>query len=512
MKRKITILWAVFLILLSLSWAEARQTELRLLYVNDFHGFALPYKPLGADQALGGAAYLAAAVEKLRREKPTLLLAAGDMIQGNNWVNLFRGASAIEMMNAMKFDAMAPGNHEFDFGLEVLRQRLSEARFPVLAANVEGFPQLKPYVIKKVAGLRVAIIGLVTMDTPITTHPRNVDGLKFLEPEKAVEKYREKLSKEADFFIVLAHLGHQRGRLLAQRVQGIPVIVGGHSHTKILEPVAVGDTLVVQAWEHAKALGVLDLTLENGKVVKYQGRLEEIKPVPGQENPAVQSIVAAYARKVDAQMDVPVAEAQVDLDGERVRAKETNLGNLIADIMRETTGAQVALANGGGIRASILKGQVKVKEVYTTLPFDNYLVAITLTGRQLQEALEHGISCLEEPAGRFPQVSGLSFTYSRSAPLGSRVREVLIQGQPLAPEKEYTLATNDFLAAGGDGYKVFGEAIRAASDFTEQGGLLKSSKIIYNDASRWLRDIVIDNFRAQKKVSAKVEGRIKEVP
>jgi 2',3'-cyclic-nucleotide 2'-phosphodiesterase (5'-nucleotidase family) len=151
---------------------------------------------------------------------------------------------------------------------------------------------------------------------------------------------------------------------------------------------------------------------------------------------------------------------------------------------------------------------VRAKEIYTALPFDNYLVAITLTGQQLKEALEHGVSCLEEPAGRFPQVSGLSFTYSRAAPAGSRVKEVLVQGQPLNLTKEYTVGTNDFLAAGGDGYKVFGEAIRAASE----GGLLKSPKIVYSDASRFLRDIVIDKFRNQKQISAKVEGRIKEVP
>jgi 2',3'-cyclic-nucleotide 2'-phosphodiesterase (5'-nucleotidase family) len=508
MTRKILILWAIFLILFSLSLAEARQVELRLLYVNDFHGFALPQKPWGGGEPLGGAGYLAAAVEKLRREKPTLLLAAGDMIQGNNWANLFQGASSIELMNAMKFDAMAAGNHEFDFGLKVLRQRLSQARFPVLAANVEGMPQLKPYVIKKVAGLRVAIIGLVTTDTSITTHPHNVAGLKFLEPESTVEKYLKILNNKADFIIVLAHLGHQRERLLAQRGQGIPVIVGGHSHTKVLEPAVVNGTLVVQAWEHFKALGVLDLTVDNGKVVKYEGRLLEIKPGPGQENPKVQKVVAAYAGRVDAKLGVTVGEAAVDLDGGRVRTQETNLGNFVADIIRETTGAQAAITNAGGIRASIPQGQVTAKEIYTALPFDNYLVAVSLTGQQLKEALEHGVSCLEEPAGRFPQVSGLSFTYSRAAPAGSRVKEVLVQGQPLDLTKEYTVATNDFLAAGGDGYKVFGEAVKASSE----GGLLKSPKIVYSDASHFLRDLVIEKFRNQKIISAKVEGRIKEVP
>ncbi|MBM4295337.1 MAG: bifunctional metallophosphatase/5'-nucleotidase, partial [Deltaproteobacteria bacterium] len=316
----------------------------------------------------------------------------------------------------------------------------------------------------------------------------------------------------ADLIIILAHLGHQRERLLAQRVKGIPVIVGGHSHTKVLEPAVVNGVLVVQAWEHFKALGVLDLTVEHGKVVKYQGRLLEIKPVPGRENPKAKKVVAAYARKVDAKLDAMVGEAEVDLDGERVRTQETNLGNLIADVIRETTGAQAAITNAGGIRASIHQGQVKAKEIYTALPFDNYLLAVSLTGRQLKEALEHGVSSLEEPSGRFPQVSGLSFTYSRIAPAGSRVKEVLILGQPLELEREYTVATNDFLAAGGDGYKVFGEAIKAAGDFTEQGGLLKSSKIVYSDAGRWLRDLVIDKFRLQKKISAQVEGRIKEVP
>ncbi|MCX5893818.1 MAG: CapA family protein, partial [Deltaproteobacteria bacterium] len=163
--------------------AQGREASLRLLYVNDFHGFAEPYQPLGSTELLGGAAYLAGAVDRRRNERPTLLLAAGDMIQGHNWANLFHGKSSIELMNAMGFDALVVGNHEFDFGQQVLQERIKAARFAVLGANVKGLPWLKPYVIKTIGGIRVAIIGVVTADTPTTTNPRNVAGLQFSPPE-----------------------------------------------------------------------------------------------------------------------------------------------------------------------------------------------------------------------------------------------------------------------------------------------------------------------------------------
>jgi 2',3'-cyclic-nucleotide 2'-phosphodiesterase (5'-nucleotidase family) len=494
------------------SWAHAEESVVRIIYVNDFHGFAEPYQPLGEKEKLGGVAHLAGAVSRLRREQPSLLLAAGDMIQGHNWANFFKGASVVSLMNLMRFDALTVGNHEFDYGPKVLQQRIAQARFPFLGANVEGISGLKPYVIKKLKGVKVAILGVVTQDTPVTTHPRNVAGLKFRSPEETVAHYLPELRRQAQVVVVLAHLGHQAERRLAERVPGIDVIVGGHSHTKVLEPVAIGQTIVVQAWEHAKALGVLDLTLKDGKIVKFRGFLQEIRPAAGPGDPAVQKLVAAYARKLEARLSETIAETEVDLDGEQVRIQETNLGNLITDVMRQVTGADVALMNGGGIRTAILKGPVKVKDIYATLPFDNYLVAVRLTGRQIKEALEHGVSGVEERAGRFPQVSGLTFTYSRSAPPGARVREVLIAGQPLEPDREYVLATNDYLAVGGDGYRALGEAIQAGEGYTSQGGALTGKALVYSDPGRWLRDLVIDYLKAQKKVSPQVAGRIKELP
>jgi 5'-nucleotidase/UDP-sugar diphosphatase len=511
MKRK-TLFWAgVFGFFLWSLFGTGLAAEIRILHVNDFHGFAQPYKPFGSEDLLGGISVLAGVADGLRREKPTLLLAAGDMVQGHAWANLFQGKSVVEVMNRMAFDAMVVGNHEFDFGQKVLKERISEAAFPVLGANVKGFAGLKPYVVKEVGGVRVAVIGVVTPDTATATHPRNVAGLQFLPPEAVVERALQELRGKADLFVVLSHIGYQADRILAEKVKGIDIIVGGHSHTRIDSPSPVGATLIVQAWEHGKALGVVDVTVEDGKVIRSAGRLEMIRPTRPEGDADIEGIVQTYQEKMDAVLNGKVGEAEVDLDGENVRKRETNLGDLVTDIMRRTAKADVALINGGGIRTSIAKGEIRVRDIYSVLPFDNYIVAIRLTGSQIREALEHGVSSVGEDSGRFPQVSGLRFRYAPSAPAGSRVREILIGGKPVDPRKEYTVATIDYLAAGGDGYKAFGEAVRSSKDFSLIGGVLTGEKLVYNDPGKWLREVVIGAVRAAKKISPKLEGRIKEV-
>jgi 5'-nucleotidase / UDP-sugar diphosphatase len=510
MKKLRTLLFTFSLLIFLFHDVSAGQTQVRILYLNDFHGFAEPYKPYGSDKTLGGVAYLAANITRLRSEKPALLLAAGDMIQGNNWANLSQGKSVIELMNAMKFDAMVAGNHEFDFGQETLKKRIAEAHFPVLGANVEGFDSLKPYVIKEISGVKIGIIGVVTEDTPISTHPKNVSGLKFIPVRLSLQKYLDELRDKVSIIIVLSHIGYANDRILAEQVKDIDLIVGGHSHTKLLSPVVIGHTIVVQAWEHAKALGVLDLTVEDGKIIAFNGHLEEIEPEPGKEDKAVMSIVDKYRRNVDAVLNETIGEAACDLDGENVRTRETNLGNFVADRMREVSGADAAIINGGSIRASIKKGPIAVKNIYTALPFDNYIVAIKLTGRQILETLEHGVSAIEKGEGRFPQVSGLTFRYSLASRPAARVKEVSIAHKPLDPDKEYIVATNDFLAAGGDGYKAFGEAVRSSGNFSVTGGLMKGDKLVYSDSGRWLRDVINEYIREKKFISPGVEGRINE--
>src|SRR5450759_803016 len=221
MKKFRLALLSLFLWLILTPWGYANQVDLKILYVNDFHGFAEPYKATANDAPLGGIAYLAGAVDRARHNQPSLLLAGGDMIQGNAWANLFRGKSTIDVMNAMKFDAMVVGNHEFDFGPKVLKERMAQARFPLLGANVKGFSALKPYVIKNLQGVRIAIIGVVTPETPFTTHPRNVTGLTFSTPESAVKKYLPELKRRADIIIVLYNCGFKEERELDDKVTGI---------------------------------------------------------------------------------------------------------------------------------------------------------------------------------------------------------------------------------------------------------------------------------------------------
>ncbi|MDI1472046.1 5'-nucleotidase [Thermodesulfovibrio sp. N1] len=504
------ILFLIFL-LIFVSNLTAETIELRILYINDFHGFANPYKPLGSEKLLGGVSHLAEMVKKLRNEKPSIFLAAGDMIQGDNWANLFEGKSVIELMNAMEFDVMVVGNHEFDFGLEVLKQRILEARFPILGANVEGLELLKPYIIKEISDIKIAIVGIVTEDTPVSTHPKNVKGLTFLSPEKTVEKYIKELKSQVNIIIVLSHIGHYADRKLAEKIKGINIIVGGHSHTKIEKPILINETIVVQAWEHGKALGVLDLTLMDGKITKFEGYLKEISPEKIDAKISVKAIVDKYNEMVDAVLSEKIGVAQTDFDGENVRKKETNLGNFIADIIKKTAKADIAIINGGGIRASIKKGDITVKDIYSVLPFNNYIVAIKLTGKQIKEALEHGVSAIEKGEGRFPQVSGIKFSYNRDNKPGFRIQEVFIGEKPLELDKEYSVATNDFLAAGGDGYKVFGEAIKASKDFVIIGGVMKGEKVIYSDSSRYLRDVVVEYIKNEKIINYTTEGRITEI-
>jgi 5'-nucleotidase / UDP-sugar diphosphatase len=483
--------------------------DLRILYVNDFHGFAESSRRIGSDELQGGIAYLSLRAAELRKEKPSLFLAAGDMIQGDTWANLFAGRSSIDVMNAMGFDAMVVGNHEFDFGKAVLAKRIEECRFPVLGANVTGFDPLKPYVILETGGLKVAIIGIVTEETPSATHPSNVAGLQFLPVAKTVAQYIALLRDKVDLIVVLSHIGYNADMELAGAVKGIDVIVGGHSHTKAVKEITVDKTVIVQAWEHGLVLGVLDLTFESGQVTSASARLENIVPATMKKDEKVAAIVENYAGQVRSSMSKVIGEAVVDLNAENARTAESNLGNFVADIIRKEPGAEAALINGGGLRTSIRKGPVTVGAIYSVLPFNNYILSIRLTGQQIKEALEYGVSGIDANEGRFPQVSGMSFTYSPAREAGGRIGAIMIAGQPIDLSRRYTVATNDFLAAGGDGYQVFREAIRQAPDFEIVGGTVKSSNIMYNDAGRWLRDVVVAEIQKDKRINSSVEGRIR---
>ena len=282
--------------------AVASPVTLRILYLNDFHGQANPVSQAGSPAQIGGAARLARQIELLRREHPGLLLATGDMLQGNSWADRSQGRSVIQLMNLIGFDAMALGINDLSLGRQVLQKRIAGAAFPVVAANMSGLAGTQPRVYFNRAGLRVAVIGL--MGESASRLPAGaVAELSFGSALEAAQDQISEAELTADLVILLTHQGYKRDLALAQELCGgaspslIPVlIVGGDSHTRLEQPAQNGNCTVVQAGKNGEALGIVELTINDGKQVSVTGRLQEITPALGHGNPKVAALVRHYNR------------------------------------------------------------------------------------------------------------------------------------------------------------------------------------------------------------------------
>jgi 5'-nucleotidase / UDP-sugar diphosphatase len=479
----------------------ARETvpvDLTILHVNDTHGRILPYieGTSGARQMVGGAAYLARMIEEERSKDPDgiLLLSAGDMFQGTPVSNLFKGRSVTDVMNYLKFDAMAIGNHEFDWGMDVLRHLVASSRFPYLSANIKDergryLPGVKPYIIVERKKVKIAIIGITTPEVPRITMPGRFKHMTVTRPEDILPGFiKEATDQGAGIIIVLSHLGIDADKDLAQKIPGINVIVGGHSHTALENPVLVGNTIIVQAGAYGLYLGVLKLRIDpdTGEIIRHTEENELEKVMAGKDRPydkELGRIIHAYYGRIEKEYSKVVGETSLPLI--RYHQRESNIGNFICDTMRKKTGTDMAFINSGAIRNNIPKGKITLEQVFTLLPFDNILVTMKLTGKKILEILEqnakleHGIL----------QVSGMEIRYDISEPIGSRVREVYIGRRPLDPEKTYTLTTVDYLAAGGDAFPPFKEG----------------KSIMYGMA---LRDVLVSYLEKHSPISPRIEGRI----
>lgn len=471
---------------------EVPPVGITLLHVNDFHGRLLP-------APTGGAALLAGRIRQERERNPggTVLLSAGDMFQGTPVSNLFRGAPVVEIMNALAFDAMALGNHEFDWGQDVLKGLAAKAAFPFLSATAVDYagctvPGVLPYAFLERKGIRIAVVGVSTPDTPYTTKREHVEGLTFPDPAAALpELIRRVRSEGAHVVVVLSHLGFDEDRKLASSVPGIDAIVGGHSHTAVTTPVRVGGTVVAQAGSHGMYLGVVQLEVDaRDRKVAFREEGSGLLPVSaaaGPADPEISRIADGYHARLAGEFRKAVGSSDADLV--RDYRRESNVGNLIADAMRAATGADAAFMNAGGIRADLPKGEITLEQVYTVLPFENTLLTVGLTGERILSALEKS-SALD--SGML-QVSGIRMRIDLSRPAGSRASEVRIGGNPLDPAKRYRVALHDFLASGGDRFDAF----REGTDPATAGNF---------------RDAVLEYLRARSPVSPRVEGRITVVP
>jgi 5'-nucleotidase/UDP-sugar diphosphatase len=384
------------------------------------------------------------------------------------------------MMNKMGYDAMTVGNHEFDDGPEVLRGFMDAVDFPVLMSNadVSGEELLagtlaKSTVIER-GGEKLGLIGLTPQDTDELASPG--PNITFSEPVAAVQGEVDRLTEMGvNKIIVLSHSGFVVDKAVAAATTGVDVIVGGHSNTLLsntqeravdIYPVMVGETAIVQAYAYGKFLGELNVTFNDaGEIVEAKGEPLIMDGSVTEDAGTVARITEAAAPLEEIRSKV-VAEAAAAIEGDRAicRVQECAMGNLVADAMLarvKDQGIEIAIANSGGLRASIDAGEVTQGEVLTVLPFQNTLSTFNVSGQTVIDALENGVSQIEEVKGRFPQVAGISFTVDASAEVGARISDVMVGGAPIDPAKVYGLVSNNYVRGGGDGYKMFRDAENA---------------------------------------------------
>jgi 2',3'-cyclic-nucleotide 2'-phosphodiesterase (5'-nucleotidase family) len=434
--------------------------EVVILHDTHFHG------KFGSEDEANIARY-ATLVERLKEGRDNVLFVGnGDDLAPSLFASIYHGSHIIDALNAMGLDYDTFGNHEFDYGPDNLLEQVEASDFGWVTGNIVdgrtgdafGAEQgVRRYLVHELpSGLRVGVTGFAPPDTPeVTTLGLNARMADLFTAARDV--VADLRAEGVDLVVVLSHLCGPTAEELARRVDGIDVIVGDHCSGVLEEPLVVGDTILSRAGHEFEYLGELTLQVGADGVSDWSFSLHPVT-ADIEPHPEVARIVSAREEELDAELSETVGETTVPLDVRReaVRSEETNIGNFIADAMREETGADVALQNGGSIRADriIEPGELTRRDVIETLPFENYVVMLEVTGETLREALELSVGTVEEGHGRFLQVSGLSFSYAPDAPAGSRVREVTLGGEELDPSATYTLATNSFMADGGDGYEM----------------------------------------------------------
>ena len=479
--------------------AHDKVYEITILHTNDFHARFRPIskydnncsaKNNAKGKCFGGSARLSTAIEDARsRHSNTILLDGGDQFQGTLFYNLYKGKVAAEMMNMLGYDGMAVGNHEFDDGPETLRVFMDSVNFPILMANanIDMEPELKGNLQKSTTVLKnnrkIGLIGINTVDTAELSSPG--ENVIFTDAVAAVQSEVDFLTEAGvNIIILLSHSSYGVDKMIAANTTGVDVIVGGHDNTLLSNvsdrakgpyPTVVNGTQIVQAYAYGKFLGELSVLFdEAGNVIHASGEPILIDGSVNENNQIIARL-DELEKPINTLKETIVGTVSNPLTGDRAvcRVQECDMGNMIADAMRDAVidkGYTIALQNSGGIRASLDAGDVTLGEIMTILPFQNTLSTFKVTGEQLLTAIENGVSQVEDVAGRFPQVSGMRYTFDPSKPAnGGRVTSIEIDEdgswKPLDLNKMYGMVSNNFIRGGGDGYKVF----RSASDIYDFG-------------------------------------------
>jgi len=490
--RRSILLWLVLLLLLLTPAYSAQQPDtevlnLGIIHTNDTHGHLMPYRA-HSENDWSGVAKRRVAIQRARADTEYywLVLDAGDVFQGTPLSNLLRGFLDLECMNQMGYDAMVLGNHEFDFGYDLLQSRMADVNFNVLCANIvdneRGKPVAQPYCIIQRGDYRIGIIGLTTETLLFETHPSIAEHAmahRALPVAQSLARYLRDIG--CDIVIALAHEGYNRDLKLAEAVPELDVIVGGHTHTFLEKPTLVGDVVVTQDGQWAENLGVLKLKFERSreegarfKLVSCEENFEPLKP-GSPEDDGLKVFIADYQRRFDEEMGKFICTAAQEFPASDVRLAENALADLICDAMLSVTKSDVVLFNGGNFRAPLDMGDITYGDLYGVLPYDNFLMKVKLSGERLRECLEYG--GLQYGDGGSPQVSGMSVVYvdmklagifigdtpptefkidfnSDGAPVATPINPPATDWAPLDDNAEYTMLTTDYMATGGDGYPL----------------------------------------------------------
>ncbi len=466
-------------------------TKLVILHTNDMHGYMQ-----ASDTCLGIGAVAQLKKDYQQQGYDVLLMDAGDYLQGSSFANFTQGESVVEVMNAAGYDVAALGNHEFDYGSDVLEKRISEMNFPAVAANITVDATGEPFIQQNAVftfsdGTKVGVFGLDTPSTATTSAPKNTAGLTFAQGEElyaaAQAQIDELKGQDCSIIVCVGHLGEEasnEGNNAANVVantSGLTVMIDGHDHlveNQTVKDKEGNDVLIAETGYYLKNIGVL--TYENGQ---FTDSLVEVGTYTGSD-PELEKMVAEETAEIEATMQEVVAVTDFELYGEAApgnRTQETTMGDLASDAMywqvTQAAGSapDAVVLNGGAIRASIKAGEIKLLDIHNVFPFNNQLCTVEVTGAQLLEALEAATQSSPDPMGAFPQVYGIKYTldttvpyekgelypgttyYAPAAP-GTRITIHEVAGKDFDPEATYTIATNEFVATGGDTYYCFAEA------------------------------------------------------
>lgn len=459
--------------------------ELVVIHLNDVHGRAEEgnYNGMGYPKV----ASIINEYRKVLGQENVLYLDAGDNTHGTTFATLEKGESMIKLSNEMKLNAMTLGNHDFNYGMEQLYKLENLADFKFLTSNVlnkDGNPIGEKYIIKKIRGIKVGIFGLTTPETVYKANPQIVKNLTFSDPIDTAKKITEELKgKGVQFIIAVTHLGDDPATKyewqsigLAEAVPSINLIVDGHSHTALKDKTVVNGVTIVQTGEYDKNLGIVKIDfdelvygekaiypvllskaeVENGKDLSVKMELNE--KFTAKDDEKISLLMHNIKERQEKIISEVIGKTPVLLEASRelVRTNETNLGNLVADAILEKSEADIAITSGGSVRSSIGAGDITVGNIISVLPFGNYVVVKELTGKQVWDMFENGFSKYPETDGRFPQFSGAVVTFDPKKPAGKRIEKITLKdGTSLDLNKTYKVASDDYIAVGGDEYNMF---------------------------------------------------------